>query len=116
MIIIQSYIDLITNSSTSVFQWAYNIEGVKDIINAVLKASGSNLSCDDLFNIESHYNIEIYDAEKFYHDLACEKMENDPKLEDLVNKYDGYYHKDSKALVNHFLFCLKKIKKSEKKG
>ena len=88
MIIIQSYIDLITNSSTSVFQWAYNIEGVKDIINAVLEASGSNLTCDDLFNIELHYNIDIRDAEDFYHELACEKMENDSKLEDLVNKYD----------------------------
>ena len=88
MIIIQSYIDLITNSSTSVFQCANNIEGVKDIINAVLKASGSNLTCDDLFNIELHYNIDIRDAEDFYHELACEKMENDSKLEDLVNKYD----------------------------
>ena len=88
MIIIQSYIDLITNSSTSVFQYANNIEGVKDIINAVLKASGSNLTCDDLFNIELHYNIDIRDAEDFYHELACEKMENDSKLEDLVNKYD----------------------------
>ena len=88
MIIVQSYIDLITNSSTSVFQWANNIKGVKDIINAVLKASGSNLTCDDLFNIELHYNIDIRDAEDFYHELACEKMENDSKLEDLVNKYD----------------------------
>ena len=88
MIIIQSYIDLITNSSTSVFQYANNIEGVKDIINAVLEASGSNLTCDDLFNIELHYNIDIKDAEDFYHELACEKMENDSKLEDLVNKYD----------------------------
>ena len=107
MIIIQSYIDLITNSSTSVFQWAYNIEGVKDIINAVLKASGSNLSCDDLFNIESHYNINIYDAEKFYYDLACEKMENDPKLEDLVSKYDRNYHKDSKALERIYEYLIK---------
>ena len=88
MIIIQSYIDLITNSSTSVFQYANNIEGVKDIINAVLETSGSDLTCDDLFNIELHYNIDIRDAEDFYHELACEKMENDSKLEDLVNKYD----------------------------
>ena len=88
MIIIQSYIDLITNSSTSVFQCANNIEGVKDIINAVLEVSGSNLTCDDLFNIELHYDIDIRDAEDFYHELACEKMENDSKLEDLVNKYD----------------------------
>ena len=88
MIIIQSYIDLITNSSKSVFQYANNIEGVKDIINAVLEASGSNLTCDDLFNIELHYNIDIRDAEDFYHELACEKMEYDSKLEDLVNNYD----------------------------
>ena len=106
MIIIQSYIDLITNSSTSVFQYANNIEGVKDIINAVLEASGSNLTCDDLFNIESHYNIEIYDAEKFYYDLACEKMENDSKLEDLVSKYDSY-HKDSKALERIYEYLIK---------
>lgn len=89
MIIIQSYIDLITNSSTSVFQCANNIEGVKDIINAVLEASGSNLTCDDLFNIELHYDINVRSAEDFYHELACEKMENDSKLEDLVNKYDN---------------------------
>ena len=107
MIIIQSYIDLITNSSTSVFQYANNIEGVKDIINAVLKASGSNLTCDDLFNIELHYNIDIRDAEDFYHELACEKMENDSKLEDLVNKYDTtgdvqILEKIYKYLVNNY--------------
>ena len=107
MIIIQSYIDLITNSSTSVFQWAYNIEGVKDIINAVLKASGSNLSCDDLFNIESHYNINIYDAAGFYCNLACEKMENDPKLEDLVNEYNTGCRKDSKILEKIYEHLIK---------
>lgn len=106
MIIIQSYIDLITNSSTSVFQWADNVEGVKDIINAVLKASGSNLTYDDLFNIESHYDIDISDAADFYHDLACEKMENDPKLEDLVNEYDTGYHKDSTILKRIYDYLI----------
>lgn len=108
MIIIQSYIDLITNSSTSVFQYANNIEGVKDIINAVLKASGSNLTCDDLFNIELHYDIDIRDAEDFYHKLACEKMENDSKLEDLVIKYDIIgYHKDSTILERIYEYLVK---------
>ena len=37
--IIQSYVDLITNSSTSVFTWATSPEAVKEIINAVLKSS-----------------------------------------------------------------------------
>lgn len=107
MIIIQSYIDLITNSSTSVFQWADNIKGVKDIINAVLKASGSNLTCDDLFNIESHYDIDISDAADFYRDLACEKMENDPKLEDLVNEYNTGCSKDSKILERIYEYLVK---------
>ena len=107
MIVVQSYIDLITNSSTSVFQWASNVEGVKDIINAVLKASGSNLTCDDLFDINSHYNINIYDAEEFYYDLACEKMKDDSKLEDLVNEYDTGYHKDSKILERIYEYLIK---------
>ena len=106
MIIVQSYIDLITNSSTSVFQWASNIEGVKDIINAVLKASGSNLTCDDLFNINTHYNIDIYNAEEFYYDLACEKMKNDSELENLVNEYDMGYHKDSKILKKIYDYLI----------
>lgn len=107
MIIIQSYIDLITNSSTSVFQYADNIKGVKDIINAVLEASGSNLTCDDLFNIESHYNIGIDEAEDFYYNLACEKMENDPKLKDLVNEYNTGYREDSKILKRIYEYLVK---------
>ena len=107
MIIIQSYIDLITNSSTSVFQWADNVDGVRDIINAVLEASGSNLTCDDLFVIKIHYNIDLINVEDFYYDLACEKMENDPKLEDLVNEYDTGYHKDSKILERIYEYLIK---------
>lgn len=107
MIIIQSYIDLITNSSTSVFQYANNIEGVKDIINAVLEASGSNLTCDDLFNIESHYNIGIDEAEDFYYNLACEKIENDRKLKDLVNEYNTGYREDIKILKRIYEYLVK---------
>ena len=98
MIVVQSYIDLITNSSTSVFQWASNVEGVKDIINAVLEASGSNLTCDDLFDINIYYNIDLIDVEDFYYNLACEKMENDSKLKDLVNIYDRSHHEDEKTV------------------
>lgn len=107
MIIIQSYIDLITNSSTSVFQCANNIEGVKDIINAVLEASGSNLTCDDLFNIELHYDIDISGASDFYYDLACEKMENDSKLKDLVNEYNTGYREDIKILKRIYEYLVK---------
>lgn len=104
MIIIQSYIDLITNSSTSVFQCANNIEGVKDIINAVLKASGSNLTCDDLFNIELHYDIyaEEYNinSDEFkyssYYIIKAKNPENEKYEKILYNlnnlfDYDAMY-------------------------
>lgn len=87
---IQSYVDLITNSSTSVFTWADNIEGVKEIINAVLKASGSNLTCDDLFEITISYNVDLSDTDGYYIEAAKAVLENneDKELSKLVNSYD----------------------------
>lgn len=93
MIIVQSYIDLITNSSTSVFQWANSVSGVKDIINAILKSAGSDLKCDDLFDITIHYNIDIGDTDDYYYSLAKEKAESTPgkypELEQLLEKYNN---------------------------
>lgn len=92
MIIIQSYIDLITNSSTSVFQWANSVSGVKEIINAVLKSAGSDLTCDDLFDITVHYNVDLGDALDYYHDLADgiiqENSDEHPVLKQLLEDYD----------------------------
>lgn len=90
---IQSYVDLITNSSTSVFTWADNIEGVKEIINAVLKASGSNLTCDDLFDISISYNVGLSDTNDYYIDIAKNILRdiNDKKLSDLIELYEEEY-------------------------
>ena len=73
--IIQSYVDLITNSSTSVFTWATSPEAVKEIINAVLKSAGSDLTCDDLFTIKVEYNLEVGDTDGWYVDEAKEEIE-----------------------------------------
>lgn len=48
---IQSFIDLITNSSMEVYQMAVGTGNLEAIIDAVLKASGSELKCKDLFKI-----------------------------------------------------------------
>lgn len=87
---IQSYVDLITNSSTSVFTWADNIEGVKEIINAVLKASGSNLTCDDLFKITISYDVDLSDTDGYYIDAARAVLEDheDKDLTKLISSYD----------------------------
>lgn len=96
-IYIQSYIDIITNSSTTVFTWAYNINGVKEIINSVLKASGSNLTCDDLFDISISYNVELGDTNDYYIDTAKNILRdiNDKELSSLVELYEEEYSRRS---------------------
>ena len=54
---LQSLNDVVTNSSMEVYQEAtqYTVNAVRDIINVILKISGSDKSCDDLFTISINY-------------------------------------------------------------
>ena len=96
---IQSYIDLITNSSTSVFTWADNTEGVKEIINAILKASGSDLTCDDMFDISISYDLCLSDTDGYYIESA-EKILKDTKDEHLTSLLKSYKKEYEKSKVN----------------
>lgn len=55
---IQSITDIVTNSSTEVFIRVKEtaINTVKELINNLLKISGSTLQADDLFTIEILYD------------------------------------------------------------
>ena len=86
---IQSYVDLITNSSTSVFQFADSPEGVKTVIDAVLIAGGSELSFDDLFTISVEYDVDLGDASEYYTEQAEENRENYPELDELLVKREN---------------------------
>lgn len=61
---LQSLNDVVTNSSMEVYQEAtqYTVDAVKDIINVILKISGSDKSCDDLFTVSINYEdmLESY--------------------------------------------------------
>lgn len=59
---LQSLNDVVTNSSMEVYQEAteYTVEVVKDIINVILKISGSNKTCNDLFTVSIDYD-DMYD-------------------------------------------------------
>lgn len=48
---LQSLNDVVTNSSMEVYQEAtqYTVDAVKDIINVILKISGSDKSCDEIY-------------------------------------------------------------------
>ena len=96
---IQSYIDLITNSSTSVFTWADNTEGVKEIINAILKASGSDLTCDDMFDISISYDLCLSNTDGYYIESA-EKILKDTKDEHLTSLLKSYKKEYEKSKVN----------------
>lgn len=64
---LQSLNDVVTNSSMEVYQEAtgHTVEAVKDIINVILKISGSNKTCNDLFTVSIDYD-DMYD--KYFED------------------------------------------------
>jgi len=65
MIKVHSQVDLITNSSTTIYSSATK-ESVKEIrkfINTVLKIAGSPARCGDLFELELVINDEVFESE-----------------------------------------------------
>lgn len=59
---IQSLIDVITNSSTSIYQIASksSIDYIKTVINGILIAVGSDKKADDLFDFDIRYDEDVY--------------------------------------------------------
>lgn len=91
---IQSFIDVITNSSTSVFTWADNIEGVKRVINGALKAAGSELTCDDLFDITTEWEENaLSDYREYQIDEAKEYIDESSELKELFTSWKEEYNK-----------------------
>ena len=76
---IHSFVDLITNSSSEIFVSAdvNTVKAVKKLIDNILKASGSDKTSDDLFDIGLGYEVtdtETYDN-KFVTKAEFEKIE-----------------------------------------
>ena len=108
LVAIQSISDIITNSSSEIFQFANNEEGVKELITLVLKAASSNLTCDDLFIVESHYDIDIIELEDKYFSFA-ELYKDDPKVSELVEATKGKYrysYEYEDALLNLYNYLV----------
>lgn len=104
---LQSLNDVVTNSSMEVYQEAtqYTVNAVRDIINVILKISGSDKSCDDLFTISINYE-DMLDS---YFDDCLDRSDIDEEylgmIEEVRNHKDdnGYFISNSEAykeLVN----------------
>lgn len=97
---IQSINDVITNSSTEIYQEAteYTVKAVKEIINVILKIGGSDKSCDDLFTVSINYEnmLEEY-FENLYNSGLSE--EQDSIIDEVRNLKDkqGNLISDSEA-------------------
>lgn len=104
---LQSLNDVVTNSSMEVYQEAtqYTVDAVKDIINVILKISGSDKSCDDLFTVSINYEDML---ESYFEDILGKSDIDEEYLgmiEEVRSRKDdnGYFISDSKAyeeLVN----------------
>lgn len=61
---IHSFINLITNSSTEMYMdFSYSLNPIKDLLNKILELSGTNKTCDEVFDIELTEQTEDDPAE-----------------------------------------------------
>lgn len=98
---LQSLNDVVTNSSMEVYQEAtqYTVDAVKDIINVILKISGSDKSCDDLFTVSINYEDML---ESYFEDIL-DKSDIDEEylgmIEEIRSRKDdsGWFISDSEA-------------------
>jgi hypothetical protein len=83
----------------------YTVDAVKDIINVILKISGSDKSCDDLFTVSINYEDML---ESYFEDILGKSDIDEEYLgmiEEVRSRKDdnGYFISNSKAyeeLVN----------------
>lgn len=94
---VQSYIDVITNSSTSVYQVAgcNSVSMVEDLIDTILKMGGSGMRCKDVFKIktvcenEDRYREWALDALYEYDEEEWNDSENYKKYLELGGKLNS---------------------------
>lgn len=97
---IKSVTDVITNSSTEVFAIITRdtVKDLKEMINLLLEAGGSKVSCDDLFDI--HLEASVY-----------AKDEYEGEWEDLTDeeKLDYCFKKTEESWDYNYLYPTVKI-------
>lgn len=101
---IQSLVDVITNSSTSIYQIASrsSINYIKTIINGILIAVGSDKKADDLFDFDIRYDENIYFAYKdFLYDSGyiSDKLYNS----DIMDPDELYNKSITKYTIEDFI-------------
>jgi Na+/phosphate symporter len=107
-----SIIDVITNSSTEIYTFTSE-ESIKDaynLLNEIIKISGSDKKAEDLFIITREYDDLCKIADIINDNI--EKVE-EQELKDLLSKEEAYYENEElmKYLKENLEICNKYISK-----
>lgn len=127
---IKSITDVITNSSTEVFQRydESSFDTIKKLVNSILKFSGSNLTFDDLY--EFSYDIELDCVLEYYEDYLIKNNQGKKAIEfrdadwqkqmemlenenyelkvELARKYDNDHYDEGYPSIRGYVVSLKR--------
>lgn len=97
-----SFSDVITNSSSEVFTYytESSIREVKALINAILKAGGSDKTCDDLFDINLTFDEEF--CKERLKEINGEKEYSREELLQFALDYDDRLYMDDDHCIDGF--------------
>lgn len=108
---IQSFSDIITNSSSELFCSAANTETLIKLIDSILRVSESEYKCEDLFEIDVFINnlsVHDYGFDEYYLDKAKEFRAVDKDLDELLSEYykmDSYTPKIIEKIAEKLINC-----------
>ena len=92
---IQSFIDVVTNSSTEIFVEAttYTKDHIINMVNEILKAGGSDKTCDDLFEVElvDFAEQDEWSDDRQYIQVTAKDSENSEAAQYLETLDDIFY-------------------------
>lgn len=127
---IKSITDVITNSSTEVFQRydESSFDTIKKLVNSILKFSGSNLTFDDLY--EFSYDIELDCVLSYYEDYLIKNNQGEKAIEfrdadwqkqmemlenedyelkvELAREYDSNHYDEGYPAIRGYVVSLKR--------
>lgn len=113
---ILSISDIITNSSSEVFTYytQESIKEVKALIDAILKAGGSNKTCDDLFEINLSFDEEF--CKERLEEINGEREYSREELLQFALDYDDGLYMDDDHIIEGFEVIPKDPKNQEVAG
>lgn len=93
-----SFVDVITNSSTTIYIYQNSVDQAKALINEILKLMGEKLTAEECFHFGTFCKKDIY-LDSDYEEIPEEADYDSPEYEESIAKRDAYI----KELIQNIL-------------